>query len=48
MFCSMKEFNALLFHNSLHADALHLTPSQQENITLAPFGADTMTLQSLN
>ena len=25
------------------ADVLHLTPSRQQNITLAPFGADTMT-----
>ena len=30
------------------ADVLQLTPSRQENITLAPFGADTMTPQSLS
>ena len=29
------------------ADKLHLTPSRQESITLAPFGATTMTPQSL-
>ena len=30
------------------ADALQLNPSQQESITLAPFGADSMTSQSLS
>ena len=30
------------------ADELHLIPSQQENITLAPFGANAMTPQSLS